>query len=573
MRISIGKKVKICLLSIFIVFIWIIDASAHNHTKEILYTNNDSLVSRIIKLPIKSLTNSGYKLLEHNKYDEALTYYTIAASKGKEDKNLSGEDLREYAKALNNIGYIHLFYQNNTEKAYPYLLQARKIAEDAKEYDILAGIIDNIAKVYDDFGDSAKAIELYNQAMQYAGNEDTEISPVMQIMLFNDLVNCAVANDKTIDIQPSLEIFNALPSYDLPMGRYSKRMCEGLQKIKAGNLKEATSIIASAERLIDANQDSMRYVVDHLLTLANVYNMRHLADSAYLSLNEAHQLAISNLLYDRLPRIYHGLGTVAYSKGDSITGQRMHLRAYEENEKLHSARVFTNIKRAETDAEVDNLNLIIAEERLRHSHRLTIIWILAGAGVIVIILLLFILQRNRMLTQSLQDLVERHKAAMKSEEVNSRLRKEYEETILHLKEEIENTQCKEKGDSEEKRMVLPVDEDERIRIIGAVSSTFDESPLIYENTFSIGQLAELVHTKPRYLSSLLNESFGKTFSELLSEARVKKACSLLLSPEFQSTLTIEAIAEKVGYKSRTHFTSVFKKITGVSPLQYMAASK
>ncbi len=313
-----------------------------------------------------------------------------------------------------------------------------------------------------------------------------------------------------------------------------------------------------AGNFIDANQDSIRYVVDHALTLANLYNKRHLTDSARMILDSALQLAVASNMDDRLPRIYRGLGVVAQTHGDSITAQRMWLRAYEENEKLHSGRVFNNIKIAETNAEVDKLNLLIAEERMHHAYRLTVIWILSVASALVVILLLYILQRNRRLSRSHHDLVERHKASVKAEEINARIRKEYEETISMLKSRLES---------------MPVDEEERLRIIGAVGEVFAESHQIFDNAFSITQLADIVGTKPRYLSTLLNESLDKSFSDLLAEARVKNACSMLLSPEFKKTLTIEAIAEKVGYKSRTHFTSVFKKITGVTPLQYIAASK
>lgn len=536
-----------------------------------IIVHRDSILAKGMSLPIEKLTYTGYKLLEQKRYDEALTYYAMAVSKGEE--KLKGNNLREYAKALNNIGYIYLFFKNDPERAYPYLLRARKIVEEAKEYDILAGVLDNIAKVYDDFGDSAKAIELYNLAMRYAAGKHTDISRVMQLMVFNDLANSAVANDMVAEIEPSLKIFDKLPLYDIPMGRYSKAMCKGLQIMRRGDLRTATSLMLDAGNFIDANQDSIRYVVDHALTLANLYNKRHLTDSARMSLDRALQLAVASNMDDRLSHIYRGLGVVAQTHGDSITAQRMWLRAYEENEKLHSGRVFNNIKIAETNAEVDNLNLMIAEERMRHAHRLTVIWILSVASALVVILLLYILQRNRRLSRSHHDLVERHKASVKAEEINARIRKEYEETISMLKSRLESMPEEEIGETTGKRIQLPVDEEERLRIIGAVGEVFAESHQIFDNAFSITQLADIVGTKPRYLSTLLNESLDKSFSDLLAEARVKNACSMLLSPEFKKTLTIEAIAEKVGYKSRTHFTSVFKKITGVTPLQYIAASK
>lgn len=534
----------------------------------------DSIVDENRGKSLTYLTRIGYQNLEKEAYGDALALYMLAASKG--DEFLKGEEMRSYIKAFNNIGYIYIFDYYNPERAYPYLLRARQLAEKAGEDDLLGAILDNIAKVHDDFGDSQKAIEIYNLAMSYATKESSKVGKVIQLMVINDLINCAMAHNKVKEISPSLDEFAKLPEYDIPMGKYSKMMCQGLQSLLEGNINEATTIIKQAGDFIDAKVDSARYVTDHNLSLANLYYIRGMGDSARLYLNQALETATNFKLPDRLPRIYKGIAIVEKSRGDSLESQKMRLLAYEADEQIHSPKLYASLNTLDASRKIDDLNVKLMEADIRHAHRVTVIWILTVAIVLVAILLTCIFIRNRHLSSTLRELVARHKASIEAEEVNARLRHEYEETIAILRDELKkeekSTSDVEETKNAQKRLALPVDDEERLCIIGKVKDIFTQSSDIYEPDFSLERLADLTDTKPRYLSALLNDTIGKSFSVLLAEARIRYACTLLLSPEFKKTMTIESIAIEVGYRSRTHFTSVFKKITGVTPLQYVEMS-
>ena len=55
-----------------------------------------------------------------------------------------------------------------------------------------------------------------------------------------------------------------------------------------------------------------------------------------------------------------------------------------------------------------------------------------------------------------------------------------------------------------------------------------------------------------------------TFQEAVRAVRLKKAASALV----KTGQTVEAIAESVGYESVEHFNRLFKKIYGMTPVQY-----
>lgn len=86
----------------------------------------------------------------------------------------------------------------------------------------------------------------------------------------------------------------------------------------------------------------------------------------------------------------------------------------------------------------------------------------------------------------------------------------------------------------------------------------------YMNKVTLGGISEKFYISPFYLSRMFKKTTGFTFVEYLNSLRIREAQQLLK----ESQLNVSEIADKVGYDSQTHFGRVFKKLTGMSPLQY-----
>ncbi|NOU65433.1 response regulator [Paenibacillus sp. LMG 31461] len=67
-----------------------------------------------------------------------------------------------------------------------------------------------------------------------------------------------------------------------------------------------------------------------------------------------------------------------------------------------------------------------------------------------------------------------------------------------------------------------------------------------------------------YCCQLFKKNLGKTFSEYVTDLRIKKACELLKHTE----LSIDEIAAKVGYMDYYYFNKVFKKQSGITPTKF-----
>lgn len=84
------------------------------------------------------------------------------------------------------------------------------------------------------------------------------------------------------------------------------------------------------------------------------------------------------------------------------------------------------------------------------------------------------------------------------------------------------------------------------------------------DSLTLQKIANQVHLHPNYLSDLLKKETGKSYVELLTELRMKKAVTLLT----HSSAKVKDLAKIVGYSDWKYFITLFKKYTGMTPSQY-----
>ncbi|RFB15344.1 response regulator [Bacillus sp. HNG] len=78
------------------------------------------------------------------------------------------------------------------------------------------------------------------------------------------------------------------------------------------------------------------------------------------------------------------------------------------------------------------------------------------------------------------------------------------------------------------------------------------------------EVAAHVHLNPSYFSVLFKEEVNVNFSEYITRRRIQHAKELLLSTK----LTINEIADEVGYKTAKYFIKIFKEYEDMTPTAY-----
>lgn len=123
--------------------------------------------------------------------------------------------------------------------------------------------------------------------------------------------------------------------------------------------------------------------------------------------------------------------------------------------------------------------------------------------------------------------------------------------ILEQKVENEN----------EEDAVLETGEGESVAVIKQILKEIEQS---YTEDITLSGLSEKYNISNSRLSTRLKEILGMSFSKYLSSLRIQHAKELLADER----LSVEQIAEMVGYRDYFYFIRVFKRVTGVTPSVY-----
>jgi AraC-like DNA-binding protein len=77
-------------------------------------------------------------------------------------------------------------------------------------------------------------------------------------------------------------------------------------------------------------------------------------------------------------------------------------------------------------------------------------------------------------------------------------------------------------------------------------------------------VARAVGISPSHFSRLIRRKKGRTFTDLLNQYRIERACTLLV----RSTHTLAHIANETGFCDQSYFSKVFRRYKGVTPAKY-----
>lgn len=117
---------------------------------------------------------------------------------------------------------------------------------------------------------------------------------------------------------------------------------------------------------------------------------------------------------------------------------------------------------------------------------------------------------------------------------------------------------------------------DRAQVTGKTTSKFNDVLKKYINEGNlekkglpnVGYIAEQLAISPRYLSDLLKQESGKTAIELIHIFLISEAKNLLRIGEKGVT----EIAYQLGFENSSYFTRLFKKQTGMNPMEFRKTS-
>lgn len=88
----------------------------------------------------------------------------------------------------------------------------------------------------------------------------------------------------------------------------------------------------------------------------------------------------------------------------------------------------------------------------------------------------------------------------------------------------------------------------------------------FADNLTLAQVARAAGVHPVYLGQIFRQEFGETLGEYLNRIRVRAAAAMLAN----SGLPLSAVALDLGFYDQSHFTRVFRQLTGATPGTFRA---
>lgn len=113
---------------------------------------------------------------------------------------------------------------------------------------------------------------------------------------------------------------------------------------------------------------------------------------------------------------------------------------------------------------------------------------------------------------------------------------------------------------------------EFIKLELSLNKIMQEQKPYLDPELNLYKLASYLDTTDKKLSNLLNQHISTTFYNYINKFRLKEFKNRLQFDALNE-ITIEGIAYECGFKSKASFYRMFKKETGISPLEYIKSLK
>lgn len=507
--------------------------------------------SKCADAPLKDIIANAWGAITREHMDSAVGYYSVAASRYSE--SLSVDDRHRVAIANVNLGYIWLAWRMNGIEAYPWLMKAKKIADANGFSDISAAVTSNIGQIYLDYNNVPRATEYLKHAFKNVTAQKSHHyygRALLDILTLSLYTHQKHLSDSVTDVASRYP----LPA-DAPMGRYKPVLIKAMQLYKNGYPDKGAAMLEHADTLLDLETDRERYIAMHLANTAELWIEAGRYDKAVDYFRKSVVLADSCGFYNITERGYAQLVECYRRSGDNTALHEAELRTLRLRDSLFSASRFEAVKNLETTDRINTLNENFRSAQIAADRqKLKLTWMTTAAGILLLLLAVTIISHRR-LSAAYREIFKRNMelSGMPAQMGISDHTKTYECDSL----------------SEEKQDQRSAQEETAAHeLLEKIRKYMESSREILNPDFSLDRLAEILDTRPKNVSMAINRYSDLNFNSMLARYRVREACRLLADPSTLQNATMESVAESVGYRSRTHFSKIFKDTTGLTPLQF-----
>ncbi len=503
-------------------------------------------------LPSQTLLDMGNDFWHSDKIDSALVCFMILSNRYSEKQS---EKEKKFSCGA-TVGVANLYLQQyfDYQMANRYILKAEKIATSnhfekqlAHIYYAKASLAEELTHLSDNYQSRPSLTHWKKAFRQAVKSQDIESACICVITL----VSLAVGNGFGNEIEEELKDFKRIDIPDsIPFKDFVIKLCSGATAFAHKDYELALNVFkdlshVSLRDLHPSNAAQFNIVSLSLQSVA--LDSLHRGVEVLQALKDIERITTEQHIENQRINALDLIRDYYTNHGNMALAKEYELKYYKAKDEFINRSKLLSVEQQQFLLELEEMGEEVKDLEAQKQVRDLVILGIGLLALIIIGVLIFV-WRNYLNTKQ-RNLVQYQRI----------------QELLSLEQE--------RNRQGEKYKSSPMDDPAKDELLQRVYAAMESHQAVYEEGFTLDQLAQLVGANPNYVSQVINEKKGCNFNSFINEYRIKEACRRLSDPETRGTYTVEAIGQSVGFKSRTNFTAIFKRFTGMTPAAYQRMAR
>ena len=524
---------------------------------------NDVNFEFYMKMTSQELMTEAQKYIYNsNQPDSALLCYTIVANRY--SKDMDDIEKERCINALIGEWYVYFFIHFDYNKSYDCLVKARDIAKSS--HIRMADINMNFGCMYQAIAEQSKDHQLYDKAFNYFVKAiDQSVADNNQKILNISFTNLLSVAEDIDSLEKVSSIWKKYAGYKFKdegiLVDYNKEMYRALTNVREKRYDKALECYDRQISMTSGNKEYVRFLFISYTRKAGLLIKMNRTDEALGLLNTMMQITCNWDMKDARLMVYELYSKLYRNKGDYKKLEENRDRYFTLKDSLLSYRQIVAMNEVHFVNEIKNIDDKFKQLKIKNDFQVKMFYVESLFLLAIIIFAVIVILKNRQLKKTNLELYNKNVLLIKSEDQSKAMCRKYKEVNPDIEDEVPATETN-----------VELNEEETL-LLNEIIKIMDDSEMICSYNFTLEKLSALVNSKQRIVSELISKVYDCNFNSFLGTYRIKEACRRFEDTANYGNLTIEGVANSVGFKSRSNFVSTFKKFTGLTPSKYKQMSE
>lgn len=369
-----------------------------------------------------------------------------------------------------------------------------------------------------------------------------------------NLINVHGSLHPMTDMAPLMEQYRRTPNRDTVFKQFNLLLYQAYDAIDRDDQTLARQIYGQQLQVVPRVKRLGRLRALALLQLSRLDTQQGRYDEANSCLDSLMNLACDYGMTTEQRTVWNARADLYRARGDKAKAEACELQALRMADSLARQRSATALQSVQVLESLANTGIELREASKRRDQYLLGLLLIGLTAIAVSIMAGLLRRKNTRLRQAHAALYDKMQLILKKNDTVPETTK-IPVAIVPQQPMPENVED----------MDAPSDW-QRVRELEA-------NQAIFAAGFSLHEAADLLGITPKRISAAVSQNYGAGFPIYIGDLRVREACRRIDDVEKYGHLTLDVIAAEVGIKSRTTFVTAFRRVTGLSPSEYLREAR